>query len=129
MEFTTFYTAAIISILISTGIILATLWGHHTKIDIEKTSIYECGFTPYSQPRSTYNIKFYLVSLLFIVFDVEVLFLFPIALNLEDLHQNDLQWALLFLGYIFVGIYYEIKSQVLEFSCPVPPRETGAAKN
>lgn len=67
--------------LISIIIIVFTFWGYRTKVDIEKTSIYECGFTPYSQPRSSFDIKFYLVSLLFIVFDVEVLFLFPFALN------------------------------------------------
>jgi NADH-quinone oxidoreductase subunit A len=115
MAVESFITAAVISITISIVLITLTFWGYNTKIDIEKTSIYECGFTPYSQARSTYDIKFYLVSLLFIVFDVEVLFLFPFALNKEDLTMGDLNWILFFIIFIFLGIFYEIKSKVLEF--------------
>jgi NADH:ubiquinone oxidoreductase subunit 3 (subunit A) len=73
-----FIIAALTCLALSSIIIILTFWGFHTKVDIDKTSIYECGFTPYAQARSTYDIKFYLVSLLFIVFDVEVLFLFPL---------------------------------------------------
>lgn len=62
-------------------LIILTFWGFQPKIDIEKTSIYECGFTPYQSARNPLEIKFYLVSLLFIVFDIEVLFLFPFTIN------------------------------------------------
>ncbi len=110
-----FIIACVISFVISFVLILLTFWGYNTKVDIEKTSIYECGFTPYSQARSTYDIKFYLVSLLFIIFDVEVLFLFPFALNKQDLAIADISWIIFFIIFIFLGIFYEIKSKVLEF--------------
>ena len=110
-----FLTAAIVSIIISVVIIILTFWGYRTKIDLEKTSIYECGFTPYSQARSTFDIKFYLVSLLFIVFDVEVLFLFPFALNKHNLINLEVYCIIFFIIFIFLGIYYETKSKVLEF--------------
>lgn len=115
MALESFFTAATISVLISAIIIILTFWGYQTKIDIEKTSIYECGFTPYSQARSTFDIKFYLVSLLFLVFDVEILFLFPFVINGQDINQYELYLIIFFIVFIFLGIYYEVKSKVLEF--------------
>jgi len=112
---TGFLTAVIISLIISVGLMILTFWGYRTKIDLEKTSIYECGFTPYAQPRSTFDIKFYLVSLLFIVFDVEILFLFPFGLNKQNYSFYETNIILIFIIFIFLGIYYEIKSKVLEF--------------
>lgn len=110
-----FITAVIVSIIISIIIIILTFWGYRTKIDLEKTSIYECGFTPYAQARSTFDIKFYLVSLLFIVFDVEVLFLFPFALNPHNLSLIEINSIIFFIIFIFLGIHYEIKSNILNF--------------
>jgi NADH:ubiquinone oxidoreductase subunit 3 (subunit A) len=112
---TNFIIATAISFIISLLLIVFTFWGFRTKIDLEKTSIYECGFTPYSQPRSSFDIKFYLVSLLFIVFDVEVLFLFPFALNQQQLSLQETSLILFFIFFIFLGIFYEIKSKVIDF--------------
>lgn len=110
-----FLTAATFCLALAGALLTLTFWGFRTKIDAEKTSIYECGFTAYSQARSTYDIKFYLVSLLFIVFDVEILFLFPLGLNSTGWNSFELTWVLFFVIFIFAGIYYEIKSKVLEF--------------
>jgi len=110
-----FIIAAIISFTISLAIIVFTFWGFRTKIDLEKTSIYECGFTPYAQPRSSFDIKFYLVSLLFIVFDVEILFLCPFTLNIQQLTIMETNLVLLFILFIFLGLYYEIKMKVIDF--------------
>lgn len=115
MESTAFLTAAVCSLLISCALMLLTFWGHRAKIDIEKTSIYECGFTPYAQPRSAFDIKFYLVSLLFIVFDVEIIFLFPISIHKYNFLSAEIYIILFFITFIFLGIFYEIKSKVLEF--------------
>jgi NADH:ubiquinone oxidoreductase subunit 3 (subunit A) len=114
MAYESFIIAAIICGLISLLILVLTFWGFKTKIEPEKTSVYECGFTPFSQARSTFDIKFYLIALLFIVFDVEILFLFPIALNKEDLNIVETSWISFFILFIFAGIYYEIKSKALE---------------
>ena len=112
---TAFLSATILSLGISVALMVLTFWGYRTKIDLEKTSIYECGFTPYTQARSTFDIKFYLVSLLFIVFDVEILFLFPFGLNKENYSISETNIILFFIIFIFLGIYYEVKSKVLEF--------------
>ncbi len=112
---TGFISAAIVSIMISVAIMVFTFWGYRTKIDLEKTSIYECGFTPYTQARSAFDIKFYLVSLLFIVFDVEILFLFPFGLNKENYSFYETNIIILFIIFIFLGIYYALKAKVLEF--------------
>lgn len=115
MESTAFLIAASCSLIISGALMFLTFWGHRAKIDIEKTSIYECGFTPYAQPRSTFDIKFYLVSLLFIVFDVEIIFLFPISIQKYNYSTAEINLILFFIAFIFLGIFYEIKSKVLEF--------------
>jgi|ERR1700729_4654586 NADH-quinone oxidoreductase subunit A len=114
MVYENFIVSAIICGLISLVLIILTFWGFRTKIEQEKTSVYECGFTPFAEARSTFDIKFYLVSLLFIVFDVEILFLFPMALNKDDLNVSETYWVGFFLIFVFAGIYYEIKSKVLE---------------
>ena len=114
MVYENFIVSAIICGLISLVLIILTFWGFRTKIEQEKTSVYECGFTPFAEARSTFDIKFYLVSLLFIVFDVEILFLFPMALNKDDLNVSETYLVGFFLIFVFAGIYYEIKSKVLE---------------
>lgn len=61
------------------------------NIDLEKISIYECGFEPFEQPRTVFEVKFYLVAILFVIFDLEVTFLFP--------------WILIFGSLGFFGIF------------------------
>ena len=109
-----FFIAIGIGLTISLLIILLTLWGYQTKIDAEKTSIYECGFTPFQSARNPFDIKFYLVSLLFLVFDVEVLFLFPFALNHTMLTSTELLFLSFFLVFLFLGIGYEMKLNAIE---------------
>lgn len=110
-----FLIAGEICFALSTIIIILTLWGYQTKIDIEKTSIYECGFSPYQSARTPLEIKFYLVSLLFIVFDVEVLFLFPFALNHVFLTLDQMAIILFFIIFIFLGIAYEMRLKAIDF--------------
>lgn len=61
------------------------------NVDLEKNSIYECGFEPFEQPRSVFEVKFYLVAILFVIFDLEVTFLFP--------------WILVFGSLGFLGLF------------------------
>ena len=87
-SFQMFYFSVQLCLVISGAILFATFWGYKTRIDVDKTSIYECGFTPYQSARVPLEIKFYLIALLFIIFDVEVLILFPFAVNYLDLNLN-----------------------------------------
>ena len=67
------------------------------EYDVEKISSYECGFDPFSEVRIKFNVKFYLVSILFIIFDIEIIFLFPWALLLNNLGFLGLGVILFFL--------------------------------
>jgi NADH:ubiquinone oxidoreductase subunit 3 (subunit A) len=79
------------------------------KGDTEKLSAYECGFDPFDDARSTFDVRFYLVGILFIIFDLEVSFLFPWAVCLDTLPWDGLFSMVLFLGILTVGFVYEWK--------------------
>jgi NADH:ubiquinone oxidoreductase subunit 3 (subunit A) len=110
-----FILATQFCLALSVLILIFTFWGYRAKLDTEKTSIYECGFTPYQSARNPLDIKFYLVSLLFIVFDIEVLFLFPYTLNHTLLTSTQVSFLLIFILFMFLGICYEMKLKAIDF--------------
>ncbi len=75
--------------------------------DSEKLSAYECGFQPFEDARNKFDIKFYLVAILFIIFDLEVSYLFPWALCLNNLSFFGFWWMVFFLLILTVGFVYE----------------------
>jgi NADH-quinone oxidoreductase subunit A len=81
----------------------------------EKLSSYECGFEPYGQARMTFDIHFYLVAIIFIVFDIEVLFLLPFALSFSAFYALPIHIMGLFLGILTLGFYYEWQRGVLNW--------------
>jgi NADH-quinone oxidoreductase subunit A len=81
----------------------------------EKLSSYECGFEPYGDARSTVDIHFYLVAIIFIVFDIEVLFLLPWALAFNSFYALPIHMMALFLAILTLGFYYEWKRGVLNW--------------
>ena len=87
--------------------------------DPEKTSAYESGFNPFEDARLKFDVRFYLVSILFIIFDLEVAFLFPWAVSLTDLPRDGQVFAfwsmMVFLGVLTVGFVYEWKKGALEW--------------
>ena len=87
--------------------------------DPEKTSTYECGFNAFDDARMKFDVRFYLVSILFIIFDLEVAFLFPWGVALMKLpHQTAVFafWSMMiFLGVLTVGFIYEWKKGALEW--------------
>ena len=87
--------------------------------DSEKLSAYECGFNAFDDARMKFDVRFYLVSILFIIFDLEVAFLFPWAVSLMDLPEAAQQFAfwsmMAFLGVLTVGFVYEWKKGALEW--------------
>ena len=88
--------------------------------DPEKVSAYECGFNAFDDARMKFDVRFYLVSILFIIFDLEVAFLFPWAVSLMNLPQEASQFAfwsmMTFLGVLTVGFAYEWKKGALEWA-------------
>lgn len=87
--------------------------------DKEKVSAYECGFNAFDDARMKFDVRFYLVSILFIIFDLEVAFLFPWAVALTKMPPETAQFAfwsmMTFLGVLTVGFLYEWKKGALEW--------------
>jgi NADH-quinone oxidoreductase subunit A len=86
-----------------------------SKPDPEKLSAYECGFNAFSDARMKFDVRFYLVSILFIIFDLEVAFLFPWAITLGDTGFFAFWSMMAFLGVLTVGFIYEWKKGALEW--------------
>src|ERR1700688_1935690 len=83
--------------------------------DAEKLSPYECGFEAFEDSRIKFDVRYYLVAILFIVFDLEIAFLFPWAVALGKLGLFGLGSMAIFLGILVVGFIYEWKKGALEW--------------
>ena len=86
-----------------------------TVPDSEKYSQYECGFEPFENARLKFDVRFYLVAILFIIFDLEVAFLFPWAVILKDLSWPPVIAMGIFLTLLIIGFIYEWKRGALEW--------------
>ena len=84
--------------------------------DSEKLSAYECGFNAFDDARMKFDVRFYLVSILFIIFDLEVAFLFPWAVSFGGLSDVAFWSMMVFLGVLTVGFAYEWKKGALEWA-------------
>jgi NADH-quinone oxidoreductase subunit A len=86
-----------------------------SKPDPEKNSAYECGFNAFDDARMKFDVRFYLVAILFIIFDLEVAFLFPWAVSLGEIGVLGF-WSMVgFLGILTIGFIYEWRSGALEW--------------
>ena len=83
--------------------------------DPEKNSAYECGFPAFDDARMKFDVRFYLVAILFIIFDLEVAFLFPWAVTLGDIGTFGFVSMVIFLAVLTVGFIYEWKKGALEW--------------
>ena len=108
-----------IAIVIAGAAVGASLVVGKQNPDSEKLSAYECGFDAFADARSKFDVRFYLVSILFIIFDLEVAFLFPWAVSLMKLPHDVAVFAfwsmMTFLGVLTVGFIYEWKKGALEW--------------
>ena len=82
--------------------------------DPEKLSAYECGFEAFDDSRMEFDVRFYLVAILFIIFDLEIAFLFPWAISLGNLGALGYWSMMMFLGILTIGFIYEWKKGALE---------------
>ena len=81
----------------------------------EKSSPYECGFNPFEDARLPFDVRYYLVAILFIIFDLETAFLFPWAVVLRHIHWTGFWAMMIFLAILVVGFVYEWKRGALEW--------------
>ncbi len=85
------------------------------KPDSEKLSPYECGFEAFEDSRMRFDVRYYLVAILFIIFDLEIAFLFPWAVVLDDIGMFGYLAMMVFLGILVIGFVYEWKKGALEW--------------
>lgn len=97
-------------IILGLSYVLAT-----QNADVEKVSPYECGFNPFDDARSAFDVRFYLVAILFIIFDLEVAFLFPWAVALSDVTIFGFWTMFIFLFILTIGFVYEWKKGALDW--------------
>ena len=95
--------------------LLAPMLVGRQKPDLEKLSAYECGFEAFGDARGKFDVRFYLVAILFIIFDLEVAFLFPWAVSLQALGEVGFWSMMVFLFVLTIGFIYEWKKGALEW--------------
>jgi len=96
-----------IAVVIAAAMLGGSLLAGHQKPYAEKNSAYECGFDAFDDARRRFDVRFYLVSILFVIFDLEVAFLFPWAVSLSHVGLFGFLSMLGFLGVLTVGFIYE----------------------
>ena len=104
-----------IAAVISGALLVTPFLVAYKQPDPEKLSAYECGFNAFDDARMKFDVRFYLVSILFIIFDLEVAFLFPWAVSLGKIGMFGFWSMMLFLGVLTVGFAYEWKKGALEW--------------
>ncbi|MBP5855518.1 NADH-quinone oxidoreductase subunit A [Marivibrio halodurans] len=113
------YLPILIFIGIAAGLSVAMIVGSmivsRQHPDSEKLSAYECGFEAFDDARQRFDVRFYLVTLLFIIFDLEVAFLFPWAVALGDIGVFGFWSMVVFLGILTIGFVYEWRKGALEW--------------
>ena len=101
--------------VIAMAMVGGSLLAARQKPYAEKLSSYECGFEPFDDARRKFDVRFYLVAILFIIFDLEVAFLFPWAISLADIGAFGFFSMVGFLGVLTVGFIYEWCKGALEW--------------
>jgi NADH-quinone oxidoreductase subunit A len=118
------FVPVLIQIIIAVGfaasvLILSVLLGRSAKRNKMKDSAYECGMLPIGPAQPRFSVKFYLVAMLFVLFDIEVVFLYPWAVQFQDLIAQSMVpfWSALgFVGILFVAYLYILKKGALDWN-------------
>ena len=113
------YLPVLLFLTVSTGLAIVLLVAGSVlgprRPDGEKLSPYECGFEAFEDARMKFDVRYYLVAILFIIFDLEIAFLFPWALVFRELGLTAIVAMAIFLGILVVGFIYEWKKGALEW--------------
>ena len=114
-EFSKIWIFILLSSFLAAIIFTASLWFSTNNPDSEKLSVYECGFDPYEDARHSFDVRFYLVAILFIIFDIEAMFLFPWSVSLHNLDTLGFWTMVDFIVELGVGFVYAWKIGALEW--------------
>ena len=104
-----------IALVLSAGFIVVNFLFSPNNPDPEKLSAYECGFEPFNDSRMEFDVRFYLVAILFIIFDLEIAFLFPWAISLGKIGFFGFVSMMIFLFILTIGFIYEWKKGALDW--------------
>lgn len=113
------YLPILLQVVFAAGFVALTLLvsnylgpKRHSKV---KDATFECGIPQHGNARIPFSVKYFIVAILFVLFDVEVIFMYPWAVNFRDLGVEALWKMMLFMGLLLVGFYYVIKKGALEW--------------
>ena len=104
-----------VALVIGLALLISPFLLAYKQPDPEKLSAYECGFNAFDDARMTFDVRFYLVAILFIIFDLEVSFLFPWAVAFRQLGELGFWSMMAFLAVLTIGFIYEWKKGALEW--------------
>lgn len=104
-----------IATVISVIVVLLPQFLAEKKPQADKLSPYECGFDPFGDAKGKFDVRFYLVAILFIIFDLEITFLIPWAISLKKIGLVGFYSMMVFLGVLIIGFIYEWKKGALEW--------------
>jgi NADH-quinone oxidoreductase subunit A len=105
----------VIALVVSCAAIALSFMVGKQKPDADKNAAYECGFDAFDDARSRFDVRFYLVAILFIIFDLEIAFLFPWAISLGEIGLFGFWSMMVFLGVLTVGFIYEWNKGALDW--------------
>ena len=115
LEYAPILVFIVFSVLLSSAIPAASYVLGIKKSDAEKVSVYECGFDPFGDSRQKFEVRFFLVAILFIIFDLEISFLFPWSVVLDSIETFGYWTMYIFLFILTVGLVYEWNKGGLEW--------------
>ena len=110
VNYTSILIILILVFVISLAVFLLSFLSFYQSVNDEKNSIYECGFVPFGDARNRFEVKFYLVSILFIVFDLEIAFLLPCVAAVQKFNMFGIAVLFVFLLLVALGFAYEWKT-------------------
>ena len=115
LDYSLFYFCLLISFLLSLVISIASIFLTSKTPDKEKVSIYECGFNPINTPGKPFSIRFFLIGVLFLIFDLEITYLFPWSISTNLINLKGQLIVILFIIILVLGLIYEWMKGGLEW--------------
>lgn len=114
-NFSILFSFAIFGLVLALIIFLLSYFIAIQNPDIEKVSAYECGFEPFEDARKKFDVRFYIVAILFLIFDIEILYIFPWIVSLNSIGLYGFWIMIFFLVFLALGFLYEICQGALDW--------------
>lgn len=116
LEYSGIFLFLVVSSVLSVVILSVSYLFSYKRSNIEKASAYECGFEPFNSGTGSFDVHFYIVGILFIIFDLELVYLYPWAINFYELGQLGFFSVFVFLFILTAGFFYEWQKGAMDWS-------------